>query len=121
MLFQSIDADRLACLQRAPADIAAAEPFGPVDRIDHPIGAGPCLGQRGPPRGDVQHPPAVGQKAPALGLGSGVEGHVKTVFGQGIKATDFGAFLRRAGIALRRHDHGHGELSDVCQPHSNEK
>ena len=40
---------------RAPADVAAAEAFGPVDQVDRLIGALLSPGDVGPQRGDAQH------------------------------------------------------------------
>ena len=56
-----------------PCDIAPAKAFRPVDQIDGAVGPVASFLHGGRHRRDVQHAPAIGQDATALGLGAGVE------------------------------------------------
>jgi len=61
-------------------------------------------------RGHRQHAPAIGEDAAAVSLGAGMEDDDALLLARGIEVADLRAFLRRVGIALGRHDHGHRRL-----------
>src|SRR5262245_66638084 len=60
-------------LHRLPSDVAAAEAVRPPDPLDRPVGArlrvADCLAERR----DVEDAPPVGEHAPAVRLGAGME------------------------------------------------
>src|SRR3954451_11155194 len=60
-------------LHRLPADVAAAEAFGPLDAIDRLIGAALRLGDGLAHRADIEHASAIGENLAVLCQRTGVE------------------------------------------------
>src|SRR5262245_56470859 len=60
-------------LNRAPADVAAAETLGPVDPVDRRVGARLCLRHGTAAGTDVEHAAAIGHDAATLLPGAGVK------------------------------------------------
>src|SRR6185437_11842082 len=60
-------------LHRLPADVAAAEAFGPVDPVDRPISPLLCLEDRFAGGANVQHAAAIGEDLAILRHRAGME------------------------------------------------
>ena len=97
-------------LNRAPADVAAAEASRPVDLVDGGIGARLRLANVAAQRGDAEHAPAVGEDAAAIAPGPGMEDLHARLARSLVEALDLRALGVSAGIALGRHDHAQRRL-----------
>src|SRR5581483_412303 len=63
----------LLARHRTEADVAAAEAARPADAVDRLVSTLLRLADRPAQRADIEYAPAVGDDAPALRLGAGVE------------------------------------------------
>src|SRR5919108_2269235 len=89
---------------RAKTDGAAAEPVRPANAVDRAIGARLRLGDALAQRADVEHAPAIGEHAAALGFGAGVENFHPFHLARFPQTFNPRALRPAAGIAFRRHD-----------------
>ena len=85
----------------------AGRTLRPVDQVDRTVGAVTGLLDRRRHGRDVQHAPAIGQHALAVGaeLRAGMENLHALYLAGGIEAADLGALLVGIGIAVGGHDH----------------
>src|SRR5215216_8023440 len=90
----------LLSLDRLPADVAAAEAFGPFDPVDSLIGERLGLRHGLGQRRDVQHAATIGEDLAAVLFGAGVENLDALDLRRRIETFDHRAALVVAGIAL---------------------
>src|SRR5579871_3623215 len=93
-------------LNRAPADVAPAKSFRPVDQVDRAIRTFARITYGLAHRANVQHAAAIGDDVTAAAPGAGVK-DLDVLDCPGLVETlDDRALAVVAGITLRRHDHG---------------
>ena len=101
---------RLLPLHRLPADVAAAEAFGPIDAVDRLIGALLRFGDGLAGGADVQHAAAIGENLPSLATVPAWKISTPSTLAASSSPSIARAFAIIAGIALGRQDHGERDL-----------
>ena len=90
---------------RAPANVATAEAVRPADNIDSSVGAALCLANTLAACAYVEHAPAVGEDAIAVGFGAGVK-DLHAVYLRGcVESFNNRAFIVISWITLGSHHH----------------